>query len=52
VGSFRDRFEDRTARYKPRWDNEMREHIANPPRFDDVVRAVRRHLRRADLLDR
>jgi predicted nucleotidyltransferase component of viral defense system len=50
--SFRDRFEDRIGRYKPRWDNEMSEHIASPPRFDDVVRAVRRHLRRAELLDR
>jgi uncharacterized protein len=50
--SFRDRFENRIKRYKPRWDNEINEHIADPPHFDDVVRAVRRHLRHAALLDR
>jgi predicted nucleotidyltransferase component of viral defense system len=48
--SFRDRFEDRVQRYKRRWDNEMSEHTANPPRFDEVVRAVRRHLRSTALL--
>lgn len=49
--SFRDRFEDRIERYKRRWNNEMSEHVTDPPRFDDVVRAVRRHLRAAALLD-
>ena len=50
--SFRDRFEDRIERYKRRWNNEMSEHIADPPRFDDVVRVIRRHLRSAALLDK
>jgi predicted nucleotidyltransferase component of viral defense system len=49
--SFRDRFEDRMERYKRRWNNEMSEHIADPPRFDDVARVVRRHLRSTTLLD-
>jgi uncharacterized protein len=49
--SFRDRFEDRIERYKRRWTDEMGEHLADPPRFDDVVRIVRRHLRGAELLD-
>jgi predicted nucleotidyltransferase component of viral defense system len=49
--SFRDRFEDRIERYKRRWNDEMGEHLADPPRFDDVLRVVRRHLRGADLLD-
>jgi predicted nucleotidyltransferase component of viral defense system len=48
---FRDRFEDRIERYKRRWDNEMSEHIADPPRFDDVALVVRRRLRGAALLD-
>jgi predicted nucleotidyltransferase component of viral defense system len=48
--SFRDRFEDRIERYKRRWITEMSEHVANPPRFDDVVRAVRRQLRGSALL--
>jgi predicted nucleotidyltransferase component of viral defense system len=48
---FRDRFEYRIERYKRRWNNEMSEHLADPPRFDDVVRAVRRHLRSTALLD-
>jgi hypothetical protein len=46
---FRDRFEDRINRYKRRWDTEMSEHVADPPRFDDVVRAVRRQLRNSAL---
>ena len=50
--SFPDRFEDRVERYKRRWNNEMGEHLADPPRFDNVVRIVRRHLRGAELLDR
>jgi predicted nucleotidyltransferase component of viral defense system len=49
--SFRDRFEDRIERYKRRWNNEMSEHLADPPRFDEVARVVRRHLRSAALLD-
>jgi len=48
---FEDRFEDRIERYKRRWSNEMGEHLADPPRFDNVVRIVRRHLRGAELLD-
>ncbi len=48
--SFRDRFEDRIDRYKRRWSIEMSEHVADPPRFDDVVRAVRRQLRSSALL--
>jgi uncharacterized protein len=48
--SFRDRFEDRIKRYKPRWDNEMSEHIADPPQFDLVSRTVRRHLRSTTLI--
>jgi predicted nucleotidyltransferase component of viral defense system len=48
--SIHERFEDRVERYKRRWDQEMGEHLANPPRFDDVVRVVRRHLRGAGLL--
>ena len=48
--SFRDKFEDRVDRYKRRWVTEMSEHIGDPPRFDDVVRAVRRHLRSTDLM--
>ena len=49
--SFSDRFEDRIERYKRRWNNEMGEHLADPPRFDNVVRIVRRRLRGAELLD-
>jgi hypothetical protein len=30
----------------------MPEHLSDPPRFDDVVRLVRRHLRAANLLAR
>jgi predicted nucleotidyltransferase component of viral defense system len=48
--SFRDRFEDRIDRYKRRWSTEMSEHVADPPRFDEVVRAVRRQLRSSALL--
>lgn len=47
---FAERFEDRIERYKRRWDEEMGEHVADPPRFEDVVRVVRRHLRAAELL--
>jgi predicted nucleotidyltransferase component of viral defense system len=48
--TFSEKFDDRTARYKGRWDGEMADHLADPPRFDDVVRVVRRHLRAAGLL--
>ncbi|HZT66513.1 MAG TPA: nucleotidyl transferase AbiEii/AbiGii toxin family protein [Acidimicrobiales bacterium] len=48
--SFPQRFEDRLARYKSRWNSEMTEHLADPPRFDDVVRLMRRHLRAAGML--
>jgi predicted nucleotidyltransferase component of viral defense system len=48
--SFHDKFEDRVNRYKRRWTTEMSEHVADPPRFDDVVRAVRRHLRSTALM--
>jgi predicted nucleotidyltransferase component of viral defense system len=50
-GSFRDRLADRTERYRQRWDVEIGGHIADPPRFDDVLRAVRRRLRAAGFLD-
>lgn len=49
-GTFANRFEDRVGRYGLRWDSEMPEHLADPPRFDDVVRVVRRHLRSAGLI--
>jgi predicted nucleotidyltransferase component of viral defense system len=49
--SFPDRFEDRIERYKSRWNNEMSEHLADPPPFANVVRIVRRHLRGAELLE-
>ena len=48
--TFRERFEDRTGRYKDRWEAEMHEHLASPPRFDDVARVVRRQLRSAGLI--
>lgn len=48
--SFGERFEDRVDRYKDRWDREMREHLADPPRLEDVVRVVSRRLRAADLI--
>ena len=37
--------------YAQRWGMEMTEYSARPPRFDDVVRIVRRQLRAAGLLD-
>jgi predicted nucleotidyltransferase component of viral defense system len=49
--SIHQRFQDRVERYKRRWDQEMGEHLGNPPRLDDVVRVVRRHLRGAGLLE-
>jgi predicted nucleotidyltransferase component of viral defense system len=48
--TFAEKFDDRIDRYKGRWDREMSDHLADPPRFDDVVRVVRRHLRAAGLL--
>lgn len=50
-GIFAERFGDRVDRYRQRWDTEMSEHIAEFPRFDDVERIVRRHLRQAGLLN-
>jgi len=47
---FAERFEDRIERYKKRWDREMREHLADPPRLEDVVRVVSRRLRAANLI--
>jgi predicted nucleotidyltransferase component of viral defense system len=49
--AFRGRVEDRIERYRQRWDTEIGDHIADPPRFDDVLRAIRRQLRAAGLLD-
>ena len=48
--TFADKFADRIDRYKGRWGREMSDHLAEPPRFDEVVRVVRRHLRAAGLL--
>ena len=48
--TFADKFADRIDRYKGRWNREMSNHLAEPPRFDEVVRVVRRHLRTAGLL--
>jgi len=48
--AFPARFEDRIDRYKRRWITEMSEHLADPPRFEDVVRAVRRQLRSSGLM--
>ncbi|MDH2904246.1 MAG: nucleotidyl transferase AbiEii/AbiGii toxin family protein, partial [Actinomycetota bacterium] len=48
--TFAVKFADRLDRYKGRWSREMSDHLAEPPRFDEVVRVVRRHLRTAGLL--
>jgi predicted nucleotidyltransferase component of viral defense system len=48
--TFAEKFGDRVDRYKDRWDREMREHLADPPRLEEVVRVVRRRLRAADLI--
>ncbi len=48
--SFAERFVDRVDRYKDRWDREMREHPADPPRLEDVIRVVSRRLRAAGLI--
>jgi predicted nucleotidyltransferase component of viral defense system len=50
--SFADKFEDRVDRYEDRWDREMREHLADPPRLEDVVRIVSRRLRAAELISK
>jgi len=50
LGTFAEKFDDRIGRYKERRNREMSDHLAAPPRFDDVARAVRRHLRAAGLL--
>ena len=49
-GHFESWFEDRVDRYKDRWDREMREHLADPPRLEDVVRIVSRRLRAANMI--
>src|SRR6266545_3954891 len=49
-GIFPEKFLDRIDRYQNRWDREMREHLADPPRLEDVVRVVSRRLRAADLI--
>lgn len=43
--SFARRFNEREPDYKVRWDNELTEHIGEPPPFDTVLREVRRALR-------
>ena len=48
--TFAEKFENRIDRYKGRWDREMPDHLADPPRFDDVARVVRRRLRAAGLV--
>jgi predicted nucleotidyltransferase component of viral defense system len=48
--AFPDKFGDRLDRYRQRWEREMSEHVAPVPRFDDVVRVVRRHLRNAGMV--
>ncbi len=48
--AFRERFEDRVERYRSLWDDEMGDHLAQPPQFDDMLRVVRRHLRSAGML--
>jgi hypothetical protein len=45
--AFGEKFGDRVDRYKERWDREMREHLADPPQLEDVVRIVSRRLRAA-----
>jgi len=50
--TFAGRLEDRLPRYKDRWHNEMSDHLREPPRIDDVIRVVRRHLRGAGLVAR
>lgn len=47
---FADRFADRMDRYRARWVQEMSDHLAEPPGFDDVARIVRRHVRAARML--
>ena len=51
LAEYQQRLEDRIERYRQRWDSEIGGHMADPPRFDDVLRAVRRQLRAAGLLD-
>jgi len=49
-GEFNARFDDRLDRFRTRWDTEMNDHVADPPRLDDVIRVVRRHLRAAEMV--
>jgi predicted nucleotidyltransferase component of viral defense system len=51
-GLFGDRFEDRMARYRRHWQDEIGALVADVPHFDAVGRVVRRHLRNAALLAR
>ncbi len=47
---FAERYRERLPEYERRWDNELREHVANVPHFDAVSRRVTRRLREARLL--
>jgi len=49
--TFADKFEIRIKAYRRKWGEEMSTHLGDPPRFEAVERTVRRHLRRARLLD-
>ena len=49
--SFAGRFEHRCEKCRKNWAKETSAHLGHPPRFEDVERIVRRHLRRAGLLD-
>jgi predicted nucleotidyltransferase component of viral defense system len=49
-GLLGDRFEDRIARYRTHWQDEIGALVADVPYFAAVARVVRRHLRNAELL--
>lgn len=42
---FGEAFDDRVPRWQERWDRELIEYIVAPPKFDGVLRSVRRELR-------
>lgn len=42
---FAEYFESRVEKWADRWERELPEYVASPPRFDGVIRAVRRELR-------
>lgn len=42
---FGELFDDRVPRWEERWDRELIEYTASPPKFDGVIRSVRRELR-------